>query len=132
MSDYPDRKYIYNVFHLFSDPAEGVQKFFEYVDDDVHWLVTGQHRFSGLWTNKKDYYNATWANIHLLLQEPGYKFEIPGGEEGIIVGQDGWSAIEMKTVDVKTKSGVHYNQHYSWHCRWSKEGKIVEVKAFLD
>nr|POE78002.1 hypothetical protein CFP56_09643 [Quercus suber] len=132
-SGYPDRKYIYDVFQLFNDPPEGTRKFFDYVvDDDVHWQVTGQHRFSGTWTNKKDYYDATWANINLLLADRGYKMEIPGGEEGVIVGQDGWSAIELKTVGTSTKSGVPYQQHYSWHCRWSKEGKIVEVKAFLD
>lgn len=38
----------------------------------------------------------------------------------------------MKTVGVKTKGGVPYEQHYSWHCRWNEDGKIVEVKAFLD
>ncbi|KAK4861478.1 hypothetical protein LT330_003513 [Penicillium expansum] len=129
---YPDRKYIYDVFCNFFNPPEGTEKFFDYVDDNVHCQVTGQHRFSGTWTTKNDYYNATWANINLLLAEPGYKLEVPGGESGVIVGQDGWSVIEMKTVDTKTKSGVPYNQHYSWHCRWNEGGKIVEAKAFLD
>lgn len=132
MPGYPDRKYVYEVFRLFFDPPEGTKKFFDYVDDDVHWQVTGHHRFSGTWTSKKDYYDATWANINLLLADPGYKLEVPGGEQGVIVGQDGWSVIEMKTVGTKTKSGVPYEQHYSWHCRWNKEGKIVEAKAFLD
>ncbi|PWY93209.1 hypothetical protein BO94DRAFT_573379 [Aspergillus sclerotioniger CBS 115572] len=129
---YPDRKYIYDVFRLFSDPPEGTKKFFDYVDDNVHWHVTGQHRYAGTWTTKKDYYDATWANIGLLLAAPGHNLEVPGGEAGVIVGQDGWSAIEMKTVNTRTKSGVPYTQHYSWHCRWNEEGKIVEVKAFLD
>lgn len=129
---YPHRKYIYDIFLLFAKPEGGVKEWFEYVDDNVHWTVTGQHRFAGTWTNKEAYYNASWAKVNALLQDPGYRFEIPGGEEGIIVGQDGWSTVEMKTIDVKTKSGVPYDQHYSWHCRWSKEGKIVELRAFLD
>ncbi len=38
----------------------------------------------------------------------------------------------MKTVGVKTKGGVSYDQHYSWHVRFDEEGMIVEAKAFLD
>lgn len=131
MPTYPSKQYITDAFRLFYDPPEGTKKFFDYVDDNVKWQVTGQHRFSGSWTTKKDYYNATWANINTLLDEPGYKLEVPEG--GVILDPEtGWSVIEMKTVDTKTKGGVPYNQHYSWHCRWSPEGKIVEAKAFLD
>jgi ketosteroid isomerase-like protein len=57
---------------------------------------------------------------------------VPGGENGVIVGQDGWAVIETKTEDTKSKSGVVYNQHYSWHCRFNEAHKIVQVKAFLD
>lgn len=56
----PDRKYIYDVFRLFYDPPKGTAKFFDYVDDNVDWQVTGQSRFSGRWSTKKDYYDATW------------------------------------------------------------------------
>ncbi|GAP82655.1 putative ketosteroid isomerase [Rosellinia necatrix] len=129
MPTYPDRKYVADVFALFFDPPEGTKKFFEYVDDNVHWQVTGQHRFSGTWTTKEDYYNATWANINLLLQPPGYKLTCP---TIVVDAETGWSVIEMKTVGVTTKGGVPYDQHYSWHCRWNTDGKIVEAKAFLD
>ncbi|KAK8868958.1 nuclear transport factor 2 family protein [Apiospora arundinis] len=134
---FPDRKYIHDVFSHFSTPPHGVAKFFEYVDDDVDFEVTGSNRFSGRWYSKQSYYDATWAHIDALLAEPGYKLEVPGGGEecggGIIVDTaTGWSAVQLKTVGVKTRSGVPYNQHYSWHVRWSREGKIVEVKAFMD
>ncbi|KAF2818867.1 hypothetical protein CC86DRAFT_375511 [Ophiobolus disseminans] len=112
---YPHRKHIYEIFLLFAKPQGGVKEWFKHVDDNVHWTVTGQHRFAGTWTNKESYYNASWAKVNALLQDPGYRFEVPGGEEGIIVGQDGWSTVELKTIDVKTKSGVPYEQHYSWH-----------------
>ncbi|KAL2174069.1 uncharacterized protein P884DRAFT_332320 [Thermothelomyces heterothallicus CBS 202.75] len=126
---FPDRQYIYDVFRLFYYPPEGTVRYFDYVDDNVDWQVTGQSRFSGHWYTKKDYYDATWAKINLLLEEPGYKLETG---EIIVDPTTGWSVIEMKTVGVKTKGGVPYNQHYSWHCRWDKNGKIVEAKAFLD
>jgi ketosteroid isomerase-like protein len=132
MSGYPTREYILAVFKNFEDPPKGTEKFFDYVDDNVHWQVTGQQRYAGTWTNKKDYYDATWGKINRLLADPGYKLEVPGGIDGVILGHDGWSVVEMKTVDTKTKSGVPYTQHYSWHVRWSKEGKIVQAKAFLD
>ncbi|KAL2163201.1 hypothetical protein VTH06DRAFT_5257, partial [Thermothelomyces fergusii] len=44
---FPDRQYIYDVFRLFYYPPEGTAKYFEYVDDNVDWQVTGQSRFSG-------------------------------------------------------------------------------------
>ena len=129
---YPDRKYIYEVFSKLAHPPNGVKDFFEFVDDNIRWEVTGQHRFSGVWTNKAEYYQQTWANINDAMAGAGFKLEVPGGEQGIIVGQDGWAAVELKAVDMKTKKGKPYRQHYSWHCRFNTEGRIVEVKAFLD
>lgn len=69
------------------------------------------------------------GKINLLLEDPGYKLETG---EIIVDAETGWSVVEMKTVDVQTRGGVPYHQHYSWHCRWDTNGKIVEAKAFLD
>lgn len=82
MPTYPSHKYIHDVFSLFLDPPDGVKKFFDYVDDNVHWEVTGKYSFSGHWYTKKDYYDATWGKINTLLEEPGYTLEVPGGEKG--------------------------------------------------
>lgn len=70
MTAHSNCKNIYDVFRIFKDPPEGTKKFFEYCNDNVHWQVTDEHRFSGTWITKKDYYNPTGANINLLLSEP--------------------------------------------------------------
>jgi ketosteroid isomerase-like protein len=42
-----------------------------------------------------------------------------------------WCTVEMRN-ESKTKSGMDYNQTYGWCVRWSEEGKIVQVRAYLD
>jgi ketosteroid isomerase-like protein len=130
----PTRQQVYEIFLNFYDPPEGTMRFFEHVDDNVDWQVTGKHRFSGRWYTKQDYWNATWANINTLLGGTGYKLEVPGGVDGVIGpnAENGWAVVEMKTVDTITRSGVPYEQHYSWHVRFNTAGKIIEAKAFLD
>jgi len=39
---------------------------------------------------------------------------------------------ELKTVDTYKKSGIMYDQHYSWHMPFDEESMITEVKAFMD
>lgn len=129
---YPNRSQIYAIFANLHDPSAGTARWFEYVDPAVHWTVTGHSRFSGSWTSRAAYHADTWGKIDTLLAPPGYVLEVPGGENGVIAGQDGWAVVEMKTVGVKTRGGVPYLQHYSWHVRFSEEGKVVEGKAFLD
>ncbi|KAK8092384.1 uncharacterized protein PG998_014869 [Apiospora kogelbergensis] len=122
---FPDRHHIHAVFAHFLEPKQGVLKFLEHVDDAVDFEVTGHSRFAGRWRSKQSYYDATWAHVDALLAAPGYRLQVPGGAGGIVVDPEtGWSAVQMRTVDVATKSGVPYDQHYSWH--------IVEVKAFMD
>ncbi|KAK4145926.1 uncharacterized protein C8A04DRAFT_35490 [Dichotomopilus funicola] len=108
-------------------------KFFDYVNENVDWEVTGHSRFSGRWSTKKDYYDATWWDLPFFIfplhMDPGYKLETG---EIIVDAETGWSVVEMKTVGVQTRGGAPYHQHYSWHCRWDTNGKIVEAKAFLD
>ena len=55
----------------------------------------------------------------------------------IIGGEtEDWAVVELAAEDadgnvMKCKNGLVYDQKYCWVTRW-KEGKIVEVRAFLD
>ena len=54
------------------------------------------------------------------------------GENGIIVGQDGWLAVDLESVDTYTLEGVPYEQSYTWHIRFDTSGLIAEIKVWLD
>lgn len=129
---YPNRSEVHDIFLSLSRPPSGADAFFTHVHDDVVWTVTGQSTYSGTWYSKVEHRAATWDQIGGLLAEPGFTLLVDDGAQGIIVGEDGWVVVEMRTVDTKTKSGVPYNQHYSWTLRFDTDHKIVEVKAYLD
>lgn len=42
-----------------------------------------------------------------------------------------WAVVEM-TNESKTKTGLDYNNTFAWATRWNTEGKIVQVRAYLD
>jgi ketosteroid isomerase-like protein len=42
-----------------------------------------------------------------------------------------WCTVEMKN-ESKAKNGMDYNQTYAWCVRWNEDGKIVQVRAYLD
>lgn len=69
-------------------------------------FVGGHMMLSGTWKTKDSYRAAIFAKIGPLFAEPGMKLEVPGGEEGIIVREDGRAVAELKTVDTYTKSGA--------------------------
>ena len=129
---YPTRTQIHSILTLLSQPPSGSDEFFAHVRDDVIYTVTGKSFLSGVWTTKASYRAATWAKIGTLVKPPGIKLEISNGEEGIIVGQNGWATADLHTVDTYTVSGVRYDQSYSWHMRFDECGKIAEVKVWLD
>lgn len=129
---YPTRPQIRSILSLLSQPPSGSDQFFNHVRDDVIYTVTGKSFLSGVWTTKASYRAATWAKIGNLVKAPGIKLEITKGEEGIIVGQNGWATADLYTVDTYTISGVQYNQSYAWHMRFDETGLIAEVKVWLD
>lgn len=42
-----------------------------------------------------------------------------------------WAVVEM-TNQSMTKTGLEYNNTFAWATRWNTEGKIVQVRAYLD
>lgn len=129
---YPTRSQIHTILLPLSHPPSGIEEFFTHVRDDVKWVVTGHMMLSGTWTDLATYRAATYAKIGPLFAAPGMKLVATGGEEGIIVGEDGWAVVDLRTVDTYTKSGVLYDQHYAWHMRFDREGMVAEVKTWMD
>jgi uncharacterized protein len=46
-------------------------------------------------------------------------------------GDEEWAVVEMANTS-KTKTGMDYNNTFCWATRWNEEGKIVQVRAYLD
>lgn len=129
---YPTKDQVYSIFLNLRDPPNGTKKFFAEVDDNVRWQISGSHKFSQVWNTKESYYKTGWCEAEKLLEAPGFKLEVIGGKDEVIVSREGQAAVEMKAVDTWTKKGKPYEQHYSWHVRFNPQGKIVDVKIFLD
>ncbi|KAL8728407.1 MAG: hypothetical protein Q9166_005453, partial [cf. Caloplaca sp. 2 TL-2023] len=96
------------------------------------YTIPGHARVCGTYHNFADYYAATWAKINLGLKDPGYKLIVPGGIDGVLTAEDGWAVVIMETVDTYTKSGVPYEQNYSWHLKFNEDKKVIEARAYLD
>lgn len=128
----PNREEVYAIFKNLENPNGGIDQFFKSFSPDVKYTVPGHGRFAGYYPKKEDYYNATWAKFRQILQPPGFTFHITNGIDGVITGQDGWAVVIMETRDTYTLSGVKYDQHYSWHCKFNDEKLVVECRAYLD
>ena len=129
---YPTRSQILAILRPLANAPAGNNEFFAHVRNDVVWTVTGHMILSGVWRTKESYRADTFAKMGPLFAAPGMRLEVPGGEEGIIVGDEGKAVAELKTKDTYTKGGVLYDQHYSWHMRFDQDSMITEVKAFMD
>ncbi|KAJ5703251.1 oleate delta-12 desaturase [Penicillium malachiteum] len=128
----PTNTEILSIFGKLSETPSGYFAFFDNVDDDVEWEITGQNALSGLWRSKAEFMNTVWLPIINLISEPGPVLEVVS-PESIMRNEDGWTAIELKTVGTRTKLGNRlYDQHYCWHCKFNSAKKISQVRAFID
>ncbi|GFN13410.1 putative ketosteroid isomerase [Aspergillus tubingensis] len=119
---------ILSIFGELSKVPRGYESFFNHVDDNVHWEITGQNALSGICRSKAEFLDKVWLPIIKLIAEPGPIFEI-ACPDSITRNDEGWVNVELKTKDTRTKLGNRlYSQHYSWHCK----KKIVQVRCFFD
>ncbi|KAJ5335316.1 hypothetical protein N7452_007719 [Penicillium brevicompactum] len=128
----PTQAEIESIFGTLSNLPSGYVAFFDHVDDDVKWEITGQNSLSGIWLSKSVFMKEVWLPIIKLIADPGPVLEIVSAET-IMKTDDGWIAIELKTTNTRTKLGNRlYNQHYCWKCKFNAAKKIVQVRAFID
>ncbi|PWY70658.1 hypothetical protein BO83DRAFT_447413 [Aspergillus eucalypticola CBS 122712] len=123
---------ILSIFGELSKVPRGYESFFNHVDDNVHWEITGQTALSGVWRSKAEFLDRVWLPIIRLIADPGPIFEI-ACPDSITRNEEGWVNVELKTRDTRTKLGNRlYSQHYSWHCKFNSAKKIVQVRCFFD
>lgn len=128
----PTQAEIESMFGSLSKVPSGYVAFFDHVDDDVKWEITGQNSLSGTWLSKSVFMKEVWLPIIKLIADPGPILEIVSAET-IMKAEDGWIAIELKTTNTRTKLGNRlYNQNYCWKCKFNAAKKIVNVRAFID
>jgi ketosteroid isomerase-like protein len=89
-----------------------------------------QSVLGGTYHSVEEFQSKTMARLGLIM-DPSTPLRIK--VHNIIGGgpDEEWCTMEMRN-EGKTKSGMDYNQTYSWCVRWNDEGKIVQVRAYLD
>ena len=132
MMQTPTNEEVLSIFGKLSETPSGYMAFFDNVDDDVEWVITGQNALSGVWKSKAEFMSTVWLPIINLISDPGPVLQVVS-PESIMRNEDGWVAIELQTMNTWTKlSNRLYNQHYCWHCKFNSAKKIVQVRAFID
>lgn len=110
---------------IFAGLASGEpEKFFEYVDENVHWRVLGTHPLAGDYKSKKEFREATFAKLGKLFPQ-GLRLYT---RDVLLSGNR--AAVELY-ANATSKDGVRFPNEYCWVCRFDA-GRIVEVRAYLD
>jgi uncharacterized protein len=98
--------------------------FFEYVADDVDWIVMGTHPLAGHYRSKEDFIAGTFAKLGRVLPQ-GAQLRV----EHLIVNDD-QAAVELHSL-ATAKNGLRFDNRYCWVVYFRDE-VIVRVRAYLD
>ncbi|KAF4303861.1 hypothetical protein GTA08_BOTSDO07784 [Botryosphaeria dothidea] len=124
---YASKEHIQDVFsHMAVGDYDG---FFANVVPDVQWTVQSKTILGGTYNNRDEFRTKTFGRLGKIMdpEHPVHPkvHNIVGG------GDDEWAMVEMTNTS-KTKTGLDYNNTFCWATRWNTEGKIVQVRAYLD
>jgi uncharacterized protein len=97
---------------------------FDLLDDDVCWTITGTSAFAGTYNGRREFLDRTIGPLEARLADP-----IRPTVQSIVA--DGDRVVVLWHGHAVATDGESYDNSYSWHLRL-KDGKIVEVTAFLD
>ena len=98
--------------------------FFEYVDNNVDWIVEGTHPLASHYRSKSDFRSHTFDKLDKVLPQ-GTQLRV---EHALVSGD--WAVVELHSL-ATAKNGLKFDNRYCWVCRFA-DGKIVEVRAYLD
>jgi ketosteroid isomerase-like protein len=98
--------------------------FFEYVADDVDWIVMGTHPLAGHYHSKKAFIEGTFAKLAQVLPQ-GAQLHV----ENVIVEND-QAVVELQSR-ATAKNGMRFDNRYCWIV-YFHNGVIVRVRAYLD
>lgn len=112
---------------LFENLKTGCQdKFFSKVSPNVLWHVMGTHPLSGIYYNKQDFLEHTFARLHTMLKGgPVLKVN-----NILVIPEESIAVVEMIQLSSSIK-GSPFNNTYCWIIRF-ENSIIVEVRAYLD
>ena len=81
--------------------------FFEWVSDDVDWIVMGTHPLAGHYRSKKAFREGTFAKLGQVLQN-GAQLHV----EDLIV-KDDEAVVELHSL-ATAKNGMRFDNRYCW------------------
>ena len=98
--------------------------FFEYVSDDVDWIVMGTHPLAGHYCGKKAFIAGTFDKLARVLPQ-GAQLLV----ENLVV-KDDQAVVELHSL-ATAKNGMRFDNRYCWVV-YFQDGVIVRIRAYLD
>ena len=98
--------------------------FFEYVADNVDWIVMGTHPLAGHYRSKKAFIAGTFDKLAQVLPQ-GAQLQL----EYLIV-KDDQAVVELHSL-ATAKNGMRFDNRYCWVV-YFQNGVIVRIRAYLD
>jgi ketosteroid isomerase-like protein len=108
----------------FKNWHDGNGIFFDLLNDDMHWEITGSTPFSKVYTSKQQFLDEVIIPLNQKL-----KVKIKPTVRNIFADQD--MVIALWDGEAVALDGKPYLSTYSWYMKM-KDGKITNVVAFLD
>lgn len=96
----------------------------------TEWTVQSKSVLGGTYHSRDEFRAKTFGRLGKIMDPahpvwPKVHNIVGGGPD------EEWAFVEM-TNESATKTGMQYNNTFAWATRWNTEGKIVQVRAYLD
>lgn len=108
----------------FQEWHNGNGNFFDLLNDNMHWEITGSTSYSKVYTSKQQFLDEVIIPLNKKL-----KVKIKPTVRNIFVDED--MVIALWDGEATALDGKPYLSSYSWYMKM-KNGKITNVVAFLD
>lgn len=113
------------VENAFNDWVKGTGSFFDLLDENMVWHVTGRAPFSGVYRGKQEFMDKAVMPINNFLSTSIKPQLIDINASKDII----WLQWKGAATAV---TGDQYVNEYAWKLKFDNEGKIIAVDAFLD
>lgn len=120
-SEFNNKKIIVDAFRGWT---EGTGNFFDLLDDNMEWTITGNSQFAKTYVGKQQFMSEVIVPLNERLRVkliPTVRAVYEDKDTVIVL----WDGIAV------ANDGVSYKNNYAWFMTM-RQGKIVKVTAFLD
>jgi len=125
-SKYPSTEEIKQIFQNME--TGNYEEVFKRVASDVDWTVMGTHPCAGRYRSLADFQESTFKRLGAIMKPPGIRLKV----RNVLGGVDQeWAAVEL-IAEAECKNGLNFDNTYCWVMRFDEEGKVVQVRAYLD